>query len=273
MGVIIIDDPIQGLYLYKNRFSSVAVSKHNPLEATVATTSSLLFPISHITRIQHNKTPTQFTVPTMRNILGQLFGLSSATFAFSAVVDTRVVKEHLQLSGRNAPSETSPTVLYPQNVSKTPLDVFTRILTVQPNPDPDVIRSLVTFDATYISMTFDSPALHKILPWAGTRYRVGPQAFLDTFTGVGLWWQRGPFEIQAMFGDGGNVTAWGSFTLTSTVMNKTVTSPWSARAEVNSKGLITYFMYMEDTFTTTSSFWDQGSKEFTANPFGGSVWL
>ena len=177
------------------------------------------------------------------------------------------------ISRRNAPSETSATVLYPQNVSNTPLEVFTQILNVQPNPDPDVIRSLVTFDATYVSLTFDNPVLHQIMPWAGTRYRVGPQAFLDTFTRVGLWWQRGPFQIQAIFGDGGNVTAWGSFTVTSTVMNKTITAPWSARAEVNGDGMITYFQYMEDTFTTSSSFWDNGSKEYTADPFGGSVWL
>ena len=178
-----------------------------------------------------------------------------------------------RLSRRDAPNLTSPTVLYPQNVSNTPLSVFTQILNVQPNPDPDVIRNLVTFDATYVSLTFDNPVLHQIMPWAGTRYKVGPQAFLDTFTRVGLWWQRGPFEIQAMFGDGGNVTAWGSFTVTSTVMNKTITSPWSSRAEVNDAGLITYFQYMEDTFTTSSSFWDQGSKEYTADPFGGSVRL
>ena len=182
-------------------------------------------------------------------------------------------KKLRRLSRRNAPNLTSPTVLYPQNVSNTPLNVFTQILNVQPNPDPDVIRNLVTFDSTYVSLTFDNPVLHQIMPWAGTRYKVGPQAFLDTFTRVGLWWQRGPFEIQAIFGDGGNVTAWGSFTVTSTVMNKTITAPWSARAEVNDAGLITYFQYMEDTFTTSSSFWDQGAKQYTADPFGGSVWL
>ena len=70
------------------------------------------------------------------------------------------------------------------------------------------------------------------------------------------------------------MTAWGEFTVTSTVMNKTITSPWSARAEVSSEtGLVTYFQYMEDTFTTASSFWGEGSKEFRADPFGGSVWL
>lgn len=160
-----------------------------------------------------------------------LLSTRSTTLAFLGENYERSAEKHHQLSRRNAPSETSPTVLYPQNVSNTPLDVFTRILNVQPNPDPDVIRNLVSFDATYVSLTFDNPVLYQIMPWAGTRYRVGPQAFLDTFTRVGLWWQRGPFQIQAIFGDGGNLTAWGSFTVTSTVMNKTITSPWSAQAE------------------------------------------
>ena len=178
-----------------------------------------------------------------------------------------------RLPRRNAPTETGSTVIYPQNVSRTPLEVLTQILNVQSDPDPDLIKSLVAFDATYVSLSFDNPVLHQVMPWAGTRYRVGPQAFLDTFTRVGLWWQRGPFQIQAMFCDGGNVTAWGEVTLTSTVMNKTITGPWATRAEVNGEGLITYFQFMEDTFLTSSSFWDKGSKEYTADPYGGSVWL
>lgn len=79
--------------------------------------------------------------------------------------------------------------------------------------------------------------------------------------------------MQAIFADGGNVTAWGSLTFTSTVMNRTVTGPWAAWAQVNDEGLITFFQYMEDTFLTASSFWDQGLKEYTADPYGGSVWL
>lgn len=170
---------------------------------------------------------------------------------------------------------TSPTALYPQQnaTDKSPIEVFTQILNVQPNPDPDLIKSLVAFDATYVSLTFDNPVLHQVMPWAGTRYRVGPQAFIDTFTRVGLWWNRGPFTIQTLFADGGNVTAWGEFTVTSNVMQKTISAPWSSRAEVNSEGKITYFQYMEDTFTTSSSFWNQGSKEYSADPFGGSVWI
>lgn len=168
---------------------------------------------------------------------------------------------------------TSPTVIWPANLTRTPLNVFRQILETQPNPDPDLIKDCVALDATYVSLTIDNPNLHQIMPWAGTRYRVGPQAFLDTFTRVGLWWTRGPFSVDVIFADGGNVTAWGQFEITSNTMQKTITAPWSARAEVNDAGKITYFQYMEDTFGTASTFWDGGKKEYTADPYGGSVWL
>ncbi|KAJ5661158.1 uncharacterized protein N7484_000530 [Penicillium longicatenatum] len=168
---------------------------------------------------------------------------------------------------------TSPTVIWPANLTRTPLNVFRQILETQPDPDPDLIKDCVALDATYVSLTIDNPNLHQIMPWARTRYRVGPQAFLDTFTRVGLWWTRGPFSIDVIFADGGNVTAWGQFEITSNTMQKTITAPWSARAEVNDAGKITYFQYMEDTFGTASTFWDGGEKEYTADPYGGSVWL
>ena len=66
-----------------------------------------------------------------------------------------------------APKETGSTVIYPQNVSKTPLEVLTEILNMQSDPDPDpyldLIKSLVTFDATYVSLSFDNPVLHQVM--------------------------------------------------------------------------------------------------------------
>ena len=49
MDVITDDDPTQGLY--KERFSSLAYSKQNPPEPTVATTLSPLLPTSLVSRI------------------------------------------------------------------------------------------------------------------------------------------------------------------------------------------------------------------------------
>ncbi|RWA08993.1 hypothetical protein EKO27_g6106 [Xylaria grammica] len=169
---------------------------------------------------------------------------------------------------------TSPTVIYPANLTRNHMNTFLQILNVQPNPDPDVIKANVAIDATYVSLAEDNPELHQILPWAGTRYKVGPQAFIDTFTRVGLWWTRGPFNVERIFTDGqGNLTAWGNFEITSNTMGKSLSSPWSCRAEIQDDGLIHYFQYMEDTFATTSTFWAEGKKQYCANPFGGCVWF
>ena len=43
--------------------------------------------------------------------------------------------------------------------------------------DPDVVRSVVAPDATYVSLNTDDPELTQIMPWAGTSH--GAQAFLD----------------------------------------------------------------------------------------------
>ncbi|KXG50993.1 uncharacterized protein PGRI_065650 [Penicillium griseofulvum] len=164
----------------------------------------------------------------------------------------------------------SPPPLGPSDWERTPVSVFYKVLNTQPDPDYDLLKELVTYDCTYVSLTFDNPTLHGIMPWAGTHTNVGPQAFIDIFTRVGLYWDRGPFTIDYIFGDGGNVTAWGSFTATSRTLGKTVISPWAARAQVNSANQIFEFHWMEDTFTTASSFGSENStKVFYSNPQGG----
>ncbi|KAA8647952.1 uncharacterized protein ATNIH1004_003834 [Aspergillus tanneri] len=168
--------------------------------------------------------------------------------------------------------QSSPPPLGPSDWEHNPLSVFFKVLNTQPDPDYDMLKELVTYDCTYVSLTFDNPILHGVMPWAGTHTNVGPQAFIDIFTRVGLYWERGPFSIDYIFGDGGNVTAWGSFTATSRTLGKTVISPWAARARVNNENRIFYFQWMEDTFTTASSFWsDNSTKEYVSNPQGGTT--
>ncbi|KAI0023470.1 hypothetical protein F4780DRAFT_729911 [Xylariomycetidae sp. FL0641] len=197
--------------------------------------------------------------------------VSSLLLSSSAIPVNELVNDAEKLKSLVARFD-SPTPLYPSNQTMTDMDTFLKILNVQANPDPDLIKSLVAFDATYVSLAEDNPQLHEIMPWAGTRYRVGPQAFIDTFTRVGLWWTRGPFNIESIFTDGqGNLTAWGNFEITSNTVGRTVSSPWSCRATVNGDGLISYFQYMEDTFATSSTFWADGTKQYCANPFGGCV--
>ncbi|KAI0394860.1 hypothetical protein F5Y17DRAFT_231231 [Xylariaceae sp. FL0594] len=168
----------------------------------------------------------------------------------------------------------APTQIYPANQTIDHMETYLRVLNIQTDPDPNLMSSLVSFDATYVSLSPDNPQLHQILPWTGTRYRVGPQAFLDTFTRVGLWWTRGPFTIDAIFTDGqGNLTAWGTFDATSNTKNIHVVSPWASRAVINAEGKVSYFQWMEDTFATTSTFWSNGTKEYCADPYGGCVWF
>jgi hypothetical protein len=41
------------------------------------------------------------------------------------------------------------------------------------------VRGLTTEDVTYVSLNFDNPELHKVLPWAGINR--GPQNIVDAF--------------------------------------------------------------------------------------------
>ena len=159
------------------------------------------------------------------------------------------------------------------NFTKTPLSIFYLVLNTQPDPDWDLLNQIVSFDCTYVSLTYDNPNLHQIMPWAGTHYHTGPQAIVDVFTQVGETWNRGPFTIDFMFGQGGNVTAWGMFTAQARTTGTTVISPWAARAQVDEETMmITDLQWMEDTFTTASSFWDNTTKKrYLAYPGGGSV--
>jgi hypothetical protein len=38
------------------------------------------------------------------------------------------------------------------------------------------VRSPVTEDVTYVSLNYDNPGLHSIMPWGGTRVRAGPES-------------------------------------------------------------------------------------------------
>ncbi|GME25899.1 hypothetical protein HD806DRAFT_541263 [Neofusicoccum parvum] len=211
----------------------------------------------------------------MRLLIASLASFLVALLPLSTAVPVHELLEDPQKLDQLTRRFTPPTPVSPANSPKTPINTLLQLLNTQANPDPDLIKSIVAFDATYVSVTGDNPELHALMPWAGTRAKVGPQAFIDTFTRVGLWWRRGPFSMDALFSDagGGNVSAWGTFTLISRTMNRSCTSPWAVRAEFNGEGLITYFQYMEDTFGTAETFWAGGSKKYCANPYGGCVWM
>jgi uncharacterized protein len=151
-------------------------------------------------------------------------------------------------------------------MAKTPIEIVQAFLEGRLNPDR--VNELCAPDVTYVSLNYDNPDLKKSMPWCGTSH--GPKAVLDTFVRVGQYWTVDEFQPQAVFGNGEHVAVFGSMTLTSTVLGKTVTSPFAIWSRVKD-GKIHYMQFMEDTFATSSSFRSGGEWKFRSNPAGGEV--
>ena len=134
--------------------------------------------------------------------------------------------------------------------------------------DPDVVRKLCAQDVTYVSLNYNNPDLHKIMPWCGTGQ--GVNAISKTFHDVAHYWHIDSFTPEAIFGDEENVAVFGRFTYTSTKLRKTVTTPFSIFCKV-SDGKVVYMQFMEDTFCTASSFRSGGTWKFQSDPEGGEI--
>jgi len=148
----------------------------------------------------------------------------------------------------------------------SPMEIINRILE---NPkDIKNVRSLTTKDVTYVSLNYSNPDLKKIMPWCGTSH--GPQSIVKTFVDVGRFWKVKSFEKEAMFSDGENVAIFGRFTYESTVLSKTVTSPFAVFAKVHN-GRCSYMQFMEDTLATSASFRSGGKWIFHSDPKGKEV--
>jgi ketosteroid isomerase-like protein len=147
-----------------------------------------------------------------------------------------------------------------------PTEVVAAILD---NPtDITHVRSLVTDDVTYVSLNYDDPDLHRIMPWCGTSK--GAESIVKTFVDVGRYWEKQAFAVEALFGAGDNVAMFGRFTYKSKVLGKTVTSPFAIFAKVVD-GKCAYLQFMEDTFATGASFRSGGKWTFQSNPNGEVV--
>jgi uncharacterized protein len=139
-------------------------------------------------------------------------------------------------------------------MSDSPVDIVRRLLGDPTNPD--FVHGLVAEDSVYVSLNFDDPELKQIMPWCGTGHGAG--ALLQTFTDVSRYWAIDNFEILDIFGSDNRVAVFGSFTYTSTVLGKRVTSPFAVLAKVEN-GKIVYTQFMEDSFATARSFRASGS--------------
>lgn len=148
----------------------------------------------------------------------------------------------------------------------SPLAVLKAILA---NPtDLAHVKQYTTDDFTYVSLNYENLPLKKIMPWAGTT--VGTQALVKTFIDVGRYWRMDDFTIEDSFENVDGAALFGRFTYTSTVLGKTVTSPFAVLAR-GKNGKLSYIQFMEDTFGTVRSFLDGGSYRIKSNPDGSTV--
>ncbi len=151
-------------------------------------------------------------------------------------------------------------------MTRTALETMTAILTDPKNIDH--VRSLVTPDVTYVSLNYDDPDLKRVMPWCGTAH--GPEAIVQTFVDVARYWSVDDFRIEAELDSGENAAIFGRFTYTSTVLSRTVTSPFSVFGRVKD-GLCHYMQFMEDTFATTASFRSGGHWIIRSDPDGEQI--
>lgn len=104
---------------------------------------------------------------------------------------------------------------------------------------PEHVRALTTDDVIYVSLNFDNPELHKVMPWTGTNR--GPHSIVDVFNGIGRVWETKAFEIQDVIANDTAVAMFGSFTYKTRTLGKEITSPFALLAKVTSDQLHTVY--------------------------------
>lgn len=148
----------------------------------------------------------------------------------------------------------------------TPIELVQTLLSNPTNLEH--VSGLTTEDVTYVSLNFDNPELHKVLPWAGTNR--GPQSIVDAFNGIGQVWETKAFEVRDVIADEHGAAMFGSFTYKTRTLGKEITSPFSLLAKVTGDK-ISYVQFLEDTFGTANSFRAGGTWHFRGVASGGDV--
>ena len=82
------------------------------------------------------------------------------------------------------------------------------------------VRGLTTEDVTYVSLSFNNPELHKVLPWTGINR--GPQSIVDVFNGIGRVWETKAFEVKDVIANEHSVAMFGSFTYKMRTLGKAI---------------------------------------------------
>jgi len=139
---------------------------------------------------------------------------------------------------------------------------------LQSTSNLNVLRQLMTPDATYVSLNFDNPELKKVEPWAGTHK--GPQELFEVFQGVQRYWKTLDFKVTDTIEQGSRVAFFGSFTYKSNVTGKEITSPFSLLARFEGDK-VAYVKFLEDSYGTAGSFKTGGATRFHSDPSGKEV--
>jgi ketosteroid isomerase-like protein len=129
----------------------------------------------------------------------------------------------------------------------------------------NVLRQLMTPDATYVSLNFDNPELKKIMPWTGTHK--GPQALSDVFVAIQRFWKTLDFKVTDSIEQGSRVALFGSFTYKSNATGKEITSPFGLLARFEGDK-VAYVQFLEDSYGTAGSFKTGGTTKFRSDPLG-----
>ena len=139
---------------------------------------------------------------------------------------------------------------------------------LQNTTNPNVLRQLMTPDATYVSLTFNNPELKRVMPWAGTHK--GPQSLPEVFAGIQSFWKTLDFKVTDTIEQGNRVAFFGSFTYKSNTTGKEITSPFSLLARFEGDK-VAYVQFLEDSYGTAGSFKTGGITRFHSDPSGKEV--
>jgi len=112
------------------------------------------------------------------------------------------------------------------------------------------VRSLVTPDVTYVSLSENNPNLQAYLPWTGVHR--GAEAIVKTFEGITKAWETKAFEVRDVIEQGDRIAMFGSFTYVSREFGKEITSLFSLFARMKD-GRVAYIQFLEDTFGTSGT--------------------
>jgi uncharacterized protein len=112
------------------------------------------------------------------------------------------------------------------------------------------VRSLVTPDVTYVSLSESNPKLQAYLPWTGVHR--GPEAIVKAFEGITKTWETKAFEVRDVIEQGDRIAMFGSFTYVSREFGKEITSLFSLFARMKEGG-VSYIQFLEDTFGTSGT--------------------